>query len=170
MAKSPQIFQRLSSAVCRILKSKYGFTIIAYLDDFLVFGKTFDICLKALQALMSVLRLLGFSINYSKVEGPRTIIRFLGIVIDSELMTFELPSDKLSEFVSLLLSYTNRKRASRSQLETLCGKLSWAAQVISGGRTFLRRIIDMKQAIVGRHHKVLLSPEFYEDLSWWIPF
>lgn len=29
-AKSPQIFQRLSSAVCRILQKEYGYTAIAY--------------------------------------------------------------------------------------------------------------------------------------------
>ena len=37
VSKSPQIFQRLSSAVCRILKQKYNYKVIAYLDDFFAF-------------------------------------------------------------------------------------------------------------------------------------
>lgn len=48
VSKSPQIFQRLSSAVCRILERKYGFKVIAYLDDFLIFGQTFELCRDAL--------------------------------------------------------------------------------------------------------------------------
>ncbi|XP_069131661.1 LOW QUALITY PROTEIN: uncharacterized protein [Argopecten irradians] len=170
VSKSPQIFQRLSSAVCRILKSKYGFRVISYLDDFLIMEHSFDRCLQALNTLIRVLRKLGFSINWSKVEGPTTRILFLGIVIDSETMTFSLPQDKLNHFACLLQSYVSKKRASKKQLETLCGKLSWAAQVICGGRTFLRRIISMKNAMADTHHKALLSPGFFKDLEWWLSF
>ena len=50
-AKSPQIFQRLSSAICRIFKKMNDYTAIAYLDDFLIFGKYFAECSRAIRPL-----------------------------------------------------------------------------------------------------------------------
>lgn len=169
-AKSPQIFQRLSSAVCRILKKVYGYTAIAYLDDFLIFGKNYYECSRAMYTLLSLLRELGFAINWSKVEGPSQQLVFLGVVVDSVTMTLSLPSSKLQDFNILLGTFSRRKRASVRQLETLIGKLNWASQVICGGRTFLRRVLDLKNAVTERHHKVLLTEDFFADLQWWISF
>ncbi|KAJ8311870.1 hypothetical protein KUTeg_010579 [Tegillarca granosa] len=76
----------------------------------------------------------------------------------------------MSEFSGLLHSFTKRKRASCKQLEKLCGKLNWASRVISGGRTFMRRIIDMKANVAKSSHMILLSHEFFADLYWWISF
>lgn len=170
VSRSPQIFQRLSAAVCRILKTRFGFTVIAYLDDFLIVEQSADRCRLALNTLLSVLRKLGFSINWSKLVGPTTRLVFLGVVIDSVKMTLELPDDKLCEFTNLLRTYVTKRRASKAQLETLCGKLSWASQVICGGRTFLRRMITLKDSITLRQQKVILSDDFRQDLSWWLIF
>lgn len=85
-------------------------------------------------------------------------------------MNLSLPEAKLCEFSDLLHAFSTKRRASRKQLETLCGKLSWAAQVITGGRTFLRRIIDLKDSVHHNHHKILLSEEFHADLDWWLSF
>ncbi|CAG2193334.1 unnamed protein product [Mytilus edulis] len=82
-AQSPSIFQRLSSAVCRIMKSKYNFCVIAYLDDFLIIESTYDRCSAALTCLIKLLRKLGFYINWNKVEGPSQRLIFLGILIDT---------------------------------------------------------------------------------------
>jgi hypothetical protein len=169
-SKSPQIFQRLSSAVCRILKKVYGYTAIAYLDDFLIFGKTFHECSKALYTLIFLLRELGFAINWSKVEGPSQQLVFLGVVVDSVSLTLALPMSKLQDFNNLLGVFSQKRRASIKQLETLIGKLNWASQVISGGRTFLRRVLDLKNSVSERHHKVLLTDDFFADLYWWISF
>ncbi|XP_033762030.1 uncharacterized protein LOC117343680 [Pecten maximus] len=169
-SKSPQIFQTLTSAVCRMLKCKYGFLAIAYLDDFLVFGKTYDECFKAMVKLVQLLRILGFAINWSKLEGPTQEIVFLGVLINTVSMTFSLSRDKLVSFYEILMNFSSRKRASRKQLEVLIGKLNWASQVINGGRTFLRRIINMKDNLCDNSHKMILSEEFFADLHWWIAF
>lgn len=80
-AKSPKIFQRSSSAVCRILKKKYGY--IVYLGDFMVLGKIFRECSRVLH----IIRQLGFAFNWSKVEGLYHQTVFLGVVVDSLSMT-----------------------------------------------------------------------------------
>ena len=40
---------------------------VAYLDDFFVCGDTFEACLSAYNCLISLLRNLGFQINWKKV-------------------------------------------------------------------------------------------------------
>ena len=67
VAKSPCVFQALYSAVCRIMKLQ-NFSVIAYLDDFLIIESSYDKCKCALDKLLGVLRLLGFHINYNKIE------------------------------------------------------------------------------------------------------
>lgn len=132
----------------------YGYNAIAYLDDFLIFGKNIYECLRALYTLLSLLRKLVFAINWSKVEGPYQQLVFLGVVVDSVTMTLSLPSSKLQDFNNLLGTFSRRKRASVRQLETLIGKLNWASQVICGGCTFLRRVLDLKNAVTERHQSV----------------
>ena len=148
----------------------YDYTAIAYLDDFLIFGKSFEECSSAMHTLINLLRQLGFAINWSKVEGPSQQLVFLGVVVDSVSMTLALPTLKLKDFSDLLTMFLKKKRVSVRQLETLVGKLSWASQVICGGRTFLRRVLDLKNSVKERHHKVLLTNAFFADLQWWILF
>ena len=51
--------------------ARIGFkTIIVFLDDFLVIADSYLECLFAYRTLMSLLRSLGFSINYMKLVDP----------------------------------------------------------------------------------------------------
>lgn len=168
-AKSPYIFQTLSSAVCTIMKL-FNVVVIAYLDDFLVIDESYDDCSAALKKLLQVLRLLGFHINYSKIEGPSQRLVFLGVLIDTVDMTLSLPNEKLIDFHKLLQSFSVKKRASKRQLESLIGSLNWASQVIQGGRPFLRRIIDLKNTLASHSDQVLLNQDFYADINWWLKF
>lgn len=67
------------------------------------------------------------------------------------------------------MTFQSKKRASKRQLESLIGKLNWACQVIQGGRTFLRRVINAKNALYRQSDKVLLDC-YRKDLEWWTAF
>ena len=168
-SKSPSIFQRLSSAVCRIMKL-FNVVVISYLDDFLIIDDSYENCQNSLQQLLNILRLLGFHINYGKIVGPSQQLVFLGVLINTVDMTLSLPEDKLSEFSSLIHTFGNKRRATKRQLESLIGSLNWASQVIQGGRPFLRRMIDLKNTLVSHSDKVLLNADFFADLDWWKTF
>lgn len=169
-SRSPKIFQKLSEAVCIIMKCRYNITCIAYLDDFLVIEDTMFNCNRGLHLLIRTLRELGYNINWSKVEGPAQRITFLGIIIDTRELTLTMPPEKQSDFYNLLLSFQKRKRASIKQIQSLCGKLNWACQMVKGGRTFLRRLINSISSAQNRNDKVLLNSEFEADISWWLNF
>lgn len=167
--KAPSIFNRLTQAVRRMMAKK-GFKIVAYLDDFFVVGATRAECQQAFTTLLSLLRKLGFYISYNKLVCPTTCLVYLGIQIDTELMTIALPADKLGQLQDTIQQFSQRKRASRKQLQSLAGKLSWACQAIKGGRSFLRRILDMLAQLKHATNKVLLSQDFRLDLKWWQDF
>ena len=148
---------RLTQSVKRMM-ARRGFTaLVVYLDDFLICAPTMKECTTALSTLVSLLRHLGFCINWDKVVDPTRCITFLGIEINTETMSKRLPVDKLLALRSELQVFAKRKRACKRQLQSLAGKLSWAAKVVYGGRVFLRRIFDAISTLIAANHKRVLT-------------
>lgn len=164
------IFHRLTQAVKRMMARKGYDQIIVYLDDFLIIAESKEKCAEALNSLIQLLRKLGFAIHWGKVVDPTRRITFLGIELDSETMSLRLPRDKLELLKLELQSFLNRKRASKRQLQSLAGKLSWAAGVVKGGRVFLRRIFNKISTLTRNSHKTLISLEVRQDIEWWSHF
>ena len=167
---APGIFHRLTQSARRMMQRKGFPLIIVYLDDFLIIGRTRQECQAAFDALHSLLIALGFTISPSKVVPPCQKLVFLGVEIDTIALTISLPSKKLGELKDILLSFNSRTRASKRQLQQLAGRLNWACKVIYGGRTFLRRILDLMGSLQKQSSKCLLSEEFFKDISWWLDF
>ena len=69
-----------------MLKRRGLAAVVVYLDDFFIKADTFQDCMEALNLTISLLRKLGFSINWNKVVDPTTNITFLGIETDSVAM------------------------------------------------------------------------------------
>ena len=167
---APGIFHRLTQAVKRMM-ARRGFTAtVAYLDDFFICGRTVNECATALSTLITLLRQLGFRINWNKVVDPVQCITFLGIEIDTRSMTKRLPQDKLLSLKQELQAFTRRRRASKKQIQSLAGKLSWAARVVYGGRVFIRRIIDAICPLRAASHKRVITPDMRLDIQWWDEF
>lgn len=92
---------------------------------FLIFGKSFVECSRAMHTLIYLLRQLGFAINWSKVEGPSQQLVFLGVVADSVSMTLALPTSKLADFSNLLRKFSQKKTC----MCLLVGNISGKAQL-----------------------------------------
>ena len=167
---SVAIFHRLTQAVKRIMARKGFDLIVVYLDDFLIIGKTKTECAQALSVLIQLLRKLGFAIHWGKVVDPTQKITFLGIELDSNHMCLRLPQDKLDIFREELQSFLSRKRATKRQLQSLAGRLSWAAGVVKGGRVFLRRIFNKISSLRHGCHRTILSADIRQDILWWSQF
>ena len=166
---SPFVFTKLTQAVRRMMLRR-GFRIIAYLDDFLIIERTKERCQLALDTLLQLLRQLGFAISYNKVVTPTRKLCFLGIDICTESLTLSLPKNKVDKFMDMLCAFRSRKRASLRQLQQLAGRLNWASAVVHGGRTYLRRVLDLMRPLKESYHKALLSASFMADIQWWISY
>ena len=91
---APGIFHRLTQAVKRMMARRVFTATVAYLDDFFICGRTVNECATALSTLITLLRQLGFRINWNKVVDPVQCITFLRIEIDYKSTTKRLPQDK----------------------------------------------------------------------------
>ena len=81
--KAPGIFHRITQSVRRMMARRGYSDMVVYLDDWFLVSPTKEACLEAMTVLLALLRKLGFSISYRKVEAPTTCLVFLGIQLDS---------------------------------------------------------------------------------------
>ena len=128
--KAPWNINTFSRAFKSIMYSCGVSLLMDYMDDFLPISKYFEQCRMNMLDLIYVLRKLGFQINYNKVEGPTTTLKFLGIQLDTQEKTMALPDDKLLELKSELTHVYSLRKLSKKALQSGIGKFNWATQVI----------------------------------------
>ena len=162
------IFNSLTQAVRHIVESQGRARIVAYLDDFLIIGRTYQECQEGMNNLIKVLRELGFGINYNKVVCPTHNLTFLGVQIDTVDYSLSLPEDKLQSLTTEASFVLSSRNVSKRELQSIVGKLNWASQCIYSGRAHLRRIINRINSLNAPHHKTRITAEIREDLIWWI--
>ncbi len=166
---SPYIFNSLTQAV-RAMMQRRGRNCICFLDDFLIICSTYEECQEAMRQLITLLRKLGFWINYSKVEGPAQSLTFLGITLDTVAMTLSLPDNKLAELKLYLQKLKRQHKVTKRSLQSLAGRLNWATQCIYGGRFHLRHILDVIAKLKKPWHHTRVTRELHADIDWWLAF
>ena len=164
--KACQIFTSITNAIARMLKRK-GVTVVPYLDDILIISNSKIQNWLDLDTTVNLFVSLGFDINWDKLCPPTQELTFLGVEINTVRRVLTLPNSKLTELRLLIVSWLKKKRASKKELLSLAGKLNWACRVILGGRTFLRRVIDLSMPLRAKNHRTWLNAEARKDLYWW---
>ena len=167
---APYIFTQITEFVIRCLGRRGVYGIFGYLDDYLVMGDSQEECRSKQTVLIELLRQLGFHIAWKKIMGPSQVTRYLGLELDSINMEIRLPSDKVERTRSLIKEFRNKKVCSRKDLQVLSGYLAHASQVVKGGRTFSRRIINLIKYIPDDGKVVHIPSWLGEDLKWWVSF
>ena len=169
---APWIFTQLTEFVVRGMISRGFHKCFGYLDDFLVMAPSYEECERALDTLSNLLSFLGFELALEKVIRPSQSVKYLGLQIDSVLMELSLPPEKLDKLCLLVNSFvsTSKTKASKHDLDSLCGVISHASKVVRGGRTFSRRLINLAKGITSRYEVVSLPDWFKSDLHWWSNF
>ncbi|XP_048243053.1 uncharacterized protein LOC125375982 [Haliotis rufescens] len=150
---SPKIFDPLSQAICWILKHNHDFLhVLHLLDDFLVIDPPGHDAESTMSTILSLFKRLNIPLALHKTQGPLTEIEYLGIILDSNLMTARLPQDKLQRIAELLGRYSTKRSCTKRELLSLLEHLNYACRVIVPGRTFVSYLIELSmlacQAIV----------------------
>lgn len=73
----------------------------------------------------------------------------------------------LEEVKVLVKSWLTKTRATKRDIQKLLVKLNWCARVFTGGRTFLRNLIDRMKKLARPNHYVRLSSAARADITWW---
>lgn len=165
------IFEWYSSAAEYIASRTCAIShIVHYVDDFMFFMHGLKAAKLALQSLLALFAELGIPVSLKKLEGPLTLMTFLGILFDTIAMTIRLDDEKLANIHAELGKWNARTSASKEELQSLIGVLAFASKVVAPGRTFLRRMIDHATSLPDTTSQYPLSDTFDADLQWWRQF
>ena len=139
----PKIFNTIGDTLEWILSSEGVTDLLHYLDDFLFLGlPASQECSNNLQITKSSRNTLELPLKHEKVEGPTTMLVFLGILLDTMAMEMHLLDGKLAELHQLIANWSSKRAGKKRELLSLIGKLSHAAKIVVPGQIFLRRMID----------------------------
>jgi hypothetical protein len=133
---SPFVWNSFSNFIQRYY-ALHGINCVVYCTNFLILALNKRDCFHNMSFLLEVLRLLGVPVKPSKIISPSQSIEFLGLVLDFVAMIVSAFPRRVDSILVILEDFLSRKSVPFSKFERLVGKLSFVAQIISGGRTFL---------------------------------
>lgn len=168
LSSAPRICTQLLSVLGFALH-EVGITHVRYLDDILLISRSRVEAHAHLRQACTIIASLGLVVNATKTVMPTQVCAFLGVDIDSVRCILACTPERVAELLSLGDDFAGRKSASKKDILSLIGKLSFASQVLVGARPFLRSLIDtVYNTYKNTFHPLLpLTPEFHDDLRYW---
>lgn len=172
---SCQIFEEFSKAVRFIVKAKFHFdSITGILDDFILVGKAgTSQCMRGLNVVIEVAKLLGIPLKPSKTVLPSTRVIVFGILIDTLEMSATVPRDKVQKALDLIECLMVKTHVQLYQVQKLTGLLNFMCKCVRPGRAFMRRLWDLTCIDSHTNDKSVLVPitnAAKQDMKAWKMF
>jgi hypothetical protein len=170
-SSSCNIFTQFSQALQWAAYTKMGINNIVFiLDDFLFINSSYQSCHSDLYKFINMCQDIGVPIAHNKTFQPSQVLSFLGIELDALHAEARLPQDKLDKCINSVQAALSKSKLTLRQLQSLIGLLNFACQVVSPGRAFLRRLINLTLGKSNPYHKVRLNVQAKCDLRAWLFF
>lgn len=171
MRSSPKLFDDFATALEYIMCKNGATYVNHYLDDYITVGPpASDMCQRNLDIMLDTCKYVNFSVNPAKVVGPSTTLEFLGIVIDTINLELRISEERLADTMCELREWEYKLHCTKRELLSLIGKLTFLSRVVTSGRSFVRRMIELSKQAAHLHYKLTLDSEFREDLRWWLAY
>ena len=173
LSSAPRIFTKILKPIFAKLREE-GFSVLGYIDDSLIMGKSVEECQRATTRLAELLTDLGFTINREKSSlVPTQQITFLGYTINSvDMVVFptEKKRQKAIKIVDELLMKKNFKirfvASAIGFIVDLCKGIEYGA----GHYRCLERdkvLALQRVGVQGYEGSMFLSAEARKELKWW---
>uniref|UniRef100_A0A0P6EQZ6 Reverse transcriptase/ribonuclease h/methyltransferase n=1 Tax=Daphnia magna TaxID=35525 RepID=A0A0P6EQZ6_9CRUS len=173
LAPAPRIFTKILKVVVAFFR-KQGIRLVVYLDDFLVMNETENGTRADLKTVLDLLNALGFLINWDKsVTVPTQTIEYLGMVVDSNRLSFSLPSAKVEDVKNMCRKALADGIVSLRTIASILGNFTWAIPTIPFAQSHYRSmqrfyITESQKVRNDLSVKLTLSPGSVADLEWWL--
>ena len=164
---SAKCCQRVTSAVVFIF-SKWNYFAINYLDD-IGGAESAEKAEEAFENLKKLLHNFGLKIATGKSVAPTTVMVFLGIEVNTILLTLSIPRDKWEEIKSELNRWAQKKTANLNQVQKLAGLLNFACRCVKSGKIYLSRILNFLRSLPKEGFRQIPT-SVKHDISWWLEF
>lgn len=88
-------------------------TLNHYLDDFIFAGDTSEICKLLMSSFRKTCFEFGIPLAEDKTEGPKTVITFLSIEIETDTsnMIIRIPNDKILTLETAILEMLQKEKS-----------------------------------------------------------
>ena len=146
------------------------FNCLNYSDDIAGVEPTFERASLAFSVMGSLLEELGLSESLEKAVAPCKVLIHLGIEFSTSAMEMRIDENKCNELRIELKKWLNRTVATKSELQSILGKLLWVSKAIKYSRCFVLRIIAEMKILKFQSQKITLSNEVRKDFLWWHNF
>ena len=142
--------------------------VLHYLDDFLFLSDSYEICKANQKFFTSLCEFIGVPLAPHKITEPSNKTVYLGVLLDSVEACARLPIEKVRAYIYDIEQFRKQNYVTEKQLQSIIGKLNFAAAVVPG-RAFLRRLIDLLPKNRKRS-KIYLTKSAHRDLATWLTF
>ena len=143
-----------------------------YLDDFMGGHKKKKIAFAQFNLLVRYFSYLQIPTQPKKCSEPATIQKVLGSLLDTVRRLLILPEDKCTRYakdlVRVLELDKKGKKIRKDVLQSLAGKLRFAARHVWCGANFCRRLEWKFNQLKHDSHRTRLTKIVREDLEWWL--
>lgn len=156
--------QRTSNALIYIL-AQAGVHALAYLDDFAGAHATQQEADGAYAHFTQVTKSLGLVLAPNKCLPPSQVIEWLGYEVNTKEMSISIPTHKLQQVLQECDLWLHRRKATKSMIQSLAGKLVHISNCILPGRRFIARILDTLRKMEHRTWTTI-DAGFIKDVQW----
>ena len=167
---SCRLFETFSSALQAIFEHEVPEArCVHMIDDFFLAATTQATCKAHLEKFLSLCDDIGVPTAPDKTTEPATNTVFLGIELDTIQQSAKLPPDKFRDYSATIHAILDHDKVQRKTLESIVGKLSFAAFVVPA-RPFLRRLIDLVYTVKKPYYQIRITKQVKQDLLTWLEF
>jgi hypothetical protein len=175
-AESPRIFSKVVKTLVYFARSR-GIRCFSYIDDTLVVGESFQVCLTNSRIFANILQDAGFLLHPEKSRShPTQQVLFLGYEVCSVTMRVTLPRAKRELLAHLVeeagAALRNHTPFSIRALARLTGTIIACSVASVYGRAHFRSLEFVKVQALARtgqdYEATCILPQFMShDLLWW---
>ena len=94
----------------------------------------------------------------------------LGVQFNTVQTTMSVTPEHLEESESLLGTWLVKRSATKTEVQSLVGKLFFISKCVRQGRLFLSRILALLRTLKCYSHHRRLAGEFCQEIVWWLRF
>ena len=143
------------------------FNTLNYQDDFAGCEESLDKCKLAFDTMGTLFEVLGLSESIEKSVSPTQVMTFLGVQFDTRTLEMRIDEVKCQELKFELSKWKQKTVASKTELQSILGKLLWVSRAVKYSRCFVLRIIAETKKLKSQNQKTKLSNSIRKDFLWW---
>lgn len=124
--------------------------------------------LKSLYVVCEILTRLGYFINIDKSKFvPSTVIRFLGMLVDSDRMSFLVPEDKIEKFLDLKDEILTKQEVDLNTLQKFAGKCISFLLAVPSVKFYTKEVNNAISMAGKKSGHVTISQGLRDEISHW---